>query len=124
MSQLDIVFIEGLGVEASIGVYEWEKNIKQKLIFDLEMGVSLETAGQSDNVDDTVCYATVSEQVISLTQSKHFDLLEALGEQITAMILGKFPVLFVKLKLSKPGAVPEAKAVGIKLYREKKGSSQ
>lgn len=118
MSRADIIFIEGLSVEASIGVYDWEKEIKQKLIFDLELGVDLSPAGKSDDVNDTVCYATVSAHITELTQKEHIELLEALGEQITSSILAKFAVTSVKLKISKPGAVPTAKAVGIQIVRQ------
>lgn len=119
MNTPDIVFVQSLGVEASIGVYDWEKQIKQKLLFDLELSCNLIEAGISDNVDDTVCYATVCESITKLTQSQHFELLEALAEQICSTLLTQFPIDAITLRIHKPGAVPEAQSVGIQISRHR-----
>lgn len=119
MIESDSIFIEALEVEASIGVFEWEKKIKQKLLFDLELAVDLTLAGKSDDLANTVCYAQVSELVIKHTQSRHFDLLEALAEQVITQLFNAFPIQTIQMKLAKPGAVPEAKSVGIKLVRQR-----
>lgn len=119
MKKNDIIFIDELKVEASIGVFEWEKKIKQNLIFSLEMEYDFQDAASSDKVDDTVCYATVSQRVTELTQQKHVELLEALGEKIAQTLLTEFPIKALSLRIAKPGAVPAAKSVGIQLYRTK-----
>lgn len=121
--QPDIIFIEGLSVDASIGVYDWEKQIKQKLIFDVELSSDIQQAGQSDQLDDTVCYAAVSEHITQLTQHQHIDLLEALAEQICSSVLANFNVSAIKLRISKPGAVPTAKNVGIQIVRNRLSQS-
>lgn len=113
----DLVFVNGLSIDASIGVYEWEKKIKQRLDFDIELGCSLQTAGISDDVNDTVCYATICEVLASIVHSQHFDLLEALAEQICSTLLTQFPIEYVTLRIHKPGAVPNTKSVGIQIHR-------
>jgi len=116
---LDTVFIEGLACEASIGVFDWEREVKQTLVLDLELGVDFSLASESDLIDHAVSYAEVSAFVITLVQSKHHDLLEHLAEKISRAVFGAFPVESISLKLAKPGAVPEAKNVGVKIVRER-----
>lgn len=116
---LDIVFVEGLACEASIGVFDWERSIKQSLVIDLELGVDFSVAAESDSIEHAVSYAEVSAFVITLIQSKHHDLLEHLAEKISQAIFQAFPIKTLRLKLAKPGAVAEAKTVGVKIARER-----
>lgn len=113
----DIIFIEGLSVSASIGIFDWEKRVKQDLIIDCKMPYSLTKAGQTNNINDTVSYAEVANAIIAIVTSKHHDLLEHLADEITANIFSTFPIDHIELKLAKPGAVPEAKSVGIIVER-------
>lgn len=115
----DIVFIEGLSCEASIGVFDWERDIKQTLLLDLELGLDFSKAAASDKIDHAVSYAEVSEHVIELVQSKHHDLLEHLAEKISQSVMHTFPIDTLRIKLAKPGAVKEAKSVGVIIERER-----
>lgn len=117
-NQLDKIFIQGLSVETVIGVYDWEKQIKQPLVFDLELTTDLAKAAQSDNIKDTVCYKTISDEIITLSVSTQFELLESLAERVCQQILTEHPaVSAVRLKLHKPKAVPKAQSVGLEIYR-------
>ena len=113
----DMIFIEELSVAASIGVFEWEKRITQTLHFDVELSVDLTTAGQSDDMKDTVCYAKVSETIIAVTQRQHHDLLESLANHIFTELFKTSSIHTISLKISKPGAVKAARNVGIKMIR-------
>ena len=81
------------------------------------MPYSLTKAGQTNNINDTVSYAEVANAIIAIVTSKHHDLLEHLADEITANIFSTFPIDHIELKLAKPGAVPEAKSVGIIVER-------
>lgn len=113
----DIVFIEGLAVETVIGVYDWERKIKQRLVFDISLQFDCAEAGRSDALDDALDYAAVSECVIGVAQENHFQLIEALAQKVADSILERFPIAGVRIRLSKPGAVPQAVNVGIEIVR-------
>lgn len=114
----DAIFIKGLAVKAVIGVFDWEKEIQQPLVFDLELYTDLKQASESDNLQDTVCYKTVSDDIIALTEASRFDLIESLAEKVCEHILAtQTGVQALKLTLHKPDAVPAAQSVGLNIYR-------
>lgn len=116
--QFDIIFIQGLRVQTIVGIYEWEKQFKQPLIFDLELATNLKSAAESDKIEDTVDYKQISDEIIEMVEGNQFELLETIGESICAHILKKHAtVLKVQLKIHKPNAVPQAETVGIQIVR-------
>lgn len=116
---MDIVFIEQLEVEALIGIYDWERRIRQPLWFDIEMNFDNRIPAASDAIADTLDYKAVSKRVMAYVQATGFGLVETLAERVAELILAEFPVMRVRLKLSKPGAVRGARAVGVCIVRER-----
>ncbi|MFA0085082.1 dihydroneopterin aldolase [Vibrio sp. 10N.286.49.C2] len=114
---LDKVFIEQLEVITTIGVYDWEQEIKQKLVLDIEMAHDNAPAGKSDNVEDALDYSQVSTAVIHHIESGRFLLVERVAEEIAALIQTQFSVPWVKIRLTKPGAVAQASGVGVVIER-------
>lgn len=116
----DCIFIEGLKVNAFIGVHAWEKIQPQPLVFDIELFTHTLTAANSDKLLDTVDYAQISAEVIRLTTDSRLDLIETLAEQVCQHILQQHPAVdAVQLILRKPHAVREANNVGVKLWRQR-----
>lgn len=115
---MDKVFIEGLEIEALIGIYDWERKIRQPLSFDIEMGFDNRLPAASDNIADTLDYKAVSKRLIQFVGASDFGLVETLAERCAQVLLDEFGVRYVRLKLSKPGAVRGAKAVGVIIERE------
>lgn len=113
------VLIEKLEVEASIGVFDWEKQIKQRLVFDLILDCNFSLAAKSDAIEDAVDYAAVCEEVERITLTKHYELLECLADTIVEALLTQFNILAIDLKISKPGAVPQANSVGVRVTRSR-----
>lgn len=113
----DKVLIEGLAVEAVIGVYEWERDVTQRLLVDLEMAWDNRVAAKSDDVADALDYAAVSARVDQWLRGAQPALLETAAEGIADMIRAEFGVGWLKLTLRKPGAVPAATAVGVCIER-------
>lgn len=111
--------IDGLAVEMSIGVFEWEKSIQQRLVFDLRLACDFGPAQLSDNIEDAVSYAEVSERLIDLCQRKHYDLLEHLAHVISEDLFSTYPIQSIELRIAKPGAVKDAQSVGVEIYRER-----
>ena len=114
---MDKVFIEGLEIEALIGIYDWERRIRQALLFDIEMSFDNRIPAASDAIEDTLNYKAVSKRVIEFVSGSGFGLVETLAEKVAAIILDEFAVSQVRLKLSKPGAVRGARAVGVIIER-------
>ncbi len=116
---MDIVFIEQLSVITTIGVYDWEQTIEQKLVFDIEMGWDNVAAAKSDDVNDCLSYADVSEAVISHVEGQRFALVERVVEEVAELLLSRFNSPWVRIKVSKPGAVARAANVGVIIERSK-----
>lgn len=114
---MDKVFIEGLEVDALIGIYDWERRIRQTLVFDVEMGFDNRVPAATDEIADTLNYKAVSKRIIAYVGESSFGLVETLAERVAALILEEFGVSHVRLKLSKPGAVRGARAVGVMIER-------
>ena len=114
---MDKVFIEGLEIEALIGIYDWERRIRQVLRFDLEMAFDNRVPAASDDIADTLDYKAVSKRLVEFVGQSGFGLVETLAERCAAIVIEEFGVSWLRLKLSKPGAVRGAQAVGVVIER-------
>ena len=123
-SQNDIVLIQGLALEASIGVFDWEKKIKQRLVFDLELSCDFSKASVSDDIQDAVNYAQVCEEIENILSKKHYQLLEFLAEKISSHLFETFQIASLKLTIFKPEAVAKTQQVGVSIYRERLESNR
>lgn len=115
----DHVFIEGLEIEALIGIYDWERRIRQTLVFDIEMAFDNRMPAATDDIALTLNYKDVSKRLVEYVGQSGFGLVETLAERCAAIILDEFGVARVRLKLSKPGAVRGARAVGVVIERSR-----
>lgn len=115
---MDQVFVSGLEMEAVIGVYDWERTIRQRLVLDLEMAWDIRAAAEQDDLSLTLDYAAVTQRVLEYVSSTHFELIETLAERIAELVLSEFAVPWLRLRLNKPGAVPAATGgVGVVIER-------
>jgi dihydroneopterin aldolase len=114
---MDIVFIEDLRIETVIGIYDWERQIRQVVALDLEMAFDNTRSAATDRIEDTLDYKAVSKRLIHFVESASFQLVETLAEQCAQIVLAEFQVPWVRLKLAKPGAVRGSKAVGVQIER-------
>ncbi|HVC17009.1 MAG TPA: dihydroneopterin aldolase [Rhodanobacter sp.] len=114
---MDIVFIEELRIDAVIGIYDWERRVRQTLSFDIEMAFDNTVPAASDDIALTLNYKDVSRRLIDYVSASGFGLVETLAEHCAAIIREEFAVSWVRLKLSKPGAVRGARAVGVRIER-------
>ena len=115
----DKVFIEGLEIETLIGIYDWERRIRQTLVFDIEMAFDNFIPAASDDIALTLNYKDVSKRLIDYVGQSGFGLVETPAERCAEIILSEFNVSQVRLKLSKPGAVRGARAVGVIIERSR-----
>lgn len=113
---MDIIFLRGMKAETLIGVYDWEREQLQTLIFDLEIGVPLGT-GCNDQIDDTIHYGDVCDAIRVNLKSQRFLLLEALAEHVAELVLREFGALSIKVSVVKPGILEGVREVGVQIFR-------
>jgi len=114
---MDIVYIRELKIETVIGIFDWERSIRQKVILDLEMAADIQAAAETDQIAQALDYNAVSQRVIQFVEGSEFKLIETLAERVASLVLEEFSVPWLRLRLSKPGAVKGAKDVGVLLER-------
>lgn len=114
---MDIVYINDLRVDTVIGIYDWERRIRQTISIDLEMAFDIRKATASDRIEDTLDYKAVGKRIIAHVQKSEALLVERLAEEIAQIVLAEFPVPWLKLRLSKPGALRGSKDVGLVIER-------
>jgi dihydroneopterin aldolase len=114
---MDLVYIRGLEVETVIGIYDWEREIRQVVNLDLEMGFNIQGAAQTEDVNNTLNYKTVSDRLIDFISQSEFQLVETMAEEIAQLVRDEFDVKWLRLRLGKPGAVPQAEDVGVIIER-------
>lgn len=120
MLPMDIIFLSDLRIETVIGIFDWERKIKQTVIFDLEMGADIKKAASTDHIDDTLDYKSVAKRVIQFVEDSEFQLVETLAEKVAELILDEFEVPWVRVRLNKAGAIRGASGVGILIERGNK----
>lgn len=120
---IDIIYVRDLRVDAVIGVYEWERRIKQTVCLDLEMAADIRQAAASDAIEDTLNYKAVAERVASYVAESGFQLIETLAERVAAILLDEFAISWVKVRVGKPGAVQGSREVGVVIERGNRGAS-
>lgn len=110
---MNSVYIKGLRAQAVIGVYDWERLVRQPLVIDLEMASDTARAAATDAIADALDYAAISQRVLALVEGSEYQLLETLADAVATMVMRDFSVPWLRLRLGKPGAVAEAEDVGV-----------
>ena len=114
---MDIIFLKELRIETIIGIYDWERRIKQPVILDLDLGADVRRAAATDNIDDTLNYKAVAKRIIGFVENSEFQLVETLAERVADIVLEEFAVPWLRLTVNKQGAVRGARDVGVIIER-------
>jgi dihydroneopterin aldolase len=114
---VDIVFIRQLRIETTIGIYDWEKKIRQPVVLDIEMAADNARAAATDRIEDTLDYKAISKRLKQFVGESRFELVETLAERCAAIIREEFGVPWVRLRLDKVGAVTDSAGVGVLIER-------
>ncbi len=117
---MDIVYIRDLKIQTVIGIFDWERAIKQTVSLDLEMATDIRRAAATDSIDDALNYKAVAKRIIGFVENSDFQLVETMAEQVAQIVLEEFSVPWLRLRLSKPGAVRGSKDVGVIIERGEK----
>jgi len=114
---MDIIYLNDLRIETIIGIYDWERRVKQTVSLDLEMATDIRKAAASDHIDDTLNYKAVAKRIIGFVQESDFQLVETMAERICGIVINEFDVPWVRLRVNKQGAVRGARDVGVIIER-------
>lgn len=114
---MDIVYIKELQIQTVIGIYDWEREIRQTVSIDLDMATDIRPAAATEDISKTLDYKAVSKRLIAFVEAAGFLLIETMAEEIAAIVLSEFPVSWLRLRLGKPGAVTGARDVGVIIER-------
>ncbi len=121
---MDIIFLHDLRIETVIGLWEWERKIRQTVAIDLEMSADIRKAAATDNVDDTLNYKAVAKRLQQYVGESSFRLVETLAEKIAGIVRDEFGVAWVRVKVNKPGAIRGARDVGVIIERGTRPASE
>jgi 7,8-dihydroneopterin aldolase/epimerase/oxygenase len=116
---MDKIFIHALKTEAIIGIFDWERQVKQTVLVDIEISADIRKAALSDAIDDTLNYKRIAKRVLSFVEGSSFHLVETLAEHIAMLMLEEFGIAWVRISLSKPGAIRSSRDVGVMLERDR-----
>ena len=114
---MDLIYLRDLRIETVIGIFDWEREIRQTVVIDLEMGADIRRAAQTDAIEDTLDYKSVAKRIISFVSESSFQLVETLSDRIARIIVTEFDVPYVKVVVNKQGAVRGSRDVGVIIER-------
>jgi len=114
---MDKIFLSELKIDTIIGIWEWERRIRQTVVIDLEMSADIARAAATDEVADTLNYKLVAKRIQDFVADSSFQLVETLAERVAGIIREEFDVAWVKVRVNKPGAIRGSKAVGVLIER-------
>ena len=118
-SRSDSIFLQDLKVETIVGIWDWERKIRQTVSIDIEMAADVAKAAETDNIEGTLNYKAVAKRVQQFVGDSEYQLVETLAEKIAETILTEFDIAWIQLRVSKPGAIRNAKNVGVVIRRYK-----
>jgi len=116
---MDVIFLSGLTTECIIGIWDWERRVKQKIVIDLEMGADIRRAAGTDAIEDTLDYKRVAKRLLAFVGESQFQLVETLTERIAQIVVTEFDVPWVRVRLNKQGAIRGSRDVGILIERRR-----
>ena len=116
---MDKIFIHALKTEAIIGIFDWERQVKQTVVIDIEISADVAKAALSDSIHDTLNYKRIAKRVLAFVEESKFHLVETLVERIAMLLLEDFGIDWVSISLSKPGAIRSSRDVGVMLERDR-----
>ena len=120
MIKKDRIYVEDLRVKGTIGIFDWEKKIKQEISLSYEIDHDNFSASKEDKIEATTDYKTITKKIISFIEENKFELVETFAEKIAEMVIKDFDVNWIKRRVSKPGALRFSKDVGVIIERSSK----
>jgi dihydroneopterin aldolase len=119
----DTIFLHDLRIKTIVGIWDWERRIRQTVSIDLEMGADIRKAASTDRIEDALDYKQIAKRVQQFVGDSSYQLVETLAENIAKVVLHEFDVPWIIVKVNKPGAIRGSRDVGVIIRRERKGTT-
>lgn len=116
----DTIFLHDLRIKTIVGIWEWERRIRQTVSIDLEMGADIRNAARTDRIEDALDYKQIAKRVQQFVEDSSYRLVETLAENIATVVLREFDVPWISVRVNKPGAIRGSRDVGVIIQRERK----
>lgn len=116
----DIVYVRDLKAECVIGIYAWERRLRQTVLIDLDLAADNRRPAASDRIEDALDYKAVTRRVLEFAAASEFRLVETLAEGIAQLLLNEFRLPWVRVRVNKRGALRAAGDVGVVIERERR----
>ena len=116
----DKIFLQGIQTKCVIGIFAWERKVKQKILIDLEFSTRARRGARKDRIEDAIDYKKIAKRTITFVSRSRFHLIETLAEKLSQILLTEFSLPNIRIRVSKPGAIRFSKNVGIEIFRKKK----
>lgn len=114
---MDKIYLQDLRIQAVIGIWEWERRVRQIISLDLEMATDVRRAAATDRIDDALDYKSIAKRLTSVVEESEFKLVETLAETLARIVIQEFGVSWLRLTVSKPGAIEGSRNVGVIVER-------
>lgn len=114
---MDKIFLSALNVECIVGIWQWERRVKQNVVIDVELAADIRRAAVTDHIDQTIDYKKLAKRLLAFVGGSEFNLVETLTERIAELIIKEFQVSWVRVRVNKRGAIRGARDVGIEIER-------
>jgi dihydroneopterin aldolase len=115
----DRIFLRGLKTECIIGFIDWERQVRQTVVIDLEMPCDCRRAAATDQVADTLDYKLVAKRILAFVGASEFQLLETLAQRLALLLIEEFGLEWVRISINKPGAIRHSRDVGVSIERHR-----
>jgi len=119
---MDIIYLHDLRIDTVIGVFDWERRVRQTVSLDLDMAADIRRAAESDDIEHTLDYKAVAKRLIAFVGESEFQLVETLAEKVAGILLEEFSIPWVRVRVNKTGAVRGARDVGVVIERGEAGA--
>lgn len=113
------IFVRDYVTDARIGVWEHEKDTRQKVRISVDLSVLENSSHHDDQLDNVVCYNDIVINIQEILKAGHINLVETLAEKIAEMTLVDARVIASRVKVEKLEAVADAASVGVEIERYK-----
>ncbi len=116
---MDVIRIKELSARCVVGVNDWERKEKQDVIINVEIFTDLlKVAGKTDNIQSTIDYKFVKNEIMKIIESSFPYLVEKLAYDIADFCIRIAGVKRVDVEVDKPGALRFARSVSVRIKRE------
>lgn len=114
-----LIKIENLRLRTIVGIFDWEKKVKQDVVINIEIYFDGKLAAKTDNIEDTIDYKSITKNIINYVENNQFDLIEKIAGDVGELVMSDDRIFKSIIRVDKPGALRFADSVSVTYQLEK-----